>query len=79
MNKLVRYITDDDGCTHRDSHLWHLVNPTYPAGGEASLCEQEYFGIGESTLEYETKTATRGGITCPDCLGNLKAYKAVKL
>ena len=79
MNKLVRYITDDDGEEHRDAHLWHLVDPTYPAGGEASVCETEYFGFGESTLEYETKTAQRGGITCPHCIDNLKRYKAVKL
>lgn len=77
MNELVKIIRDDDGAlTGNDS--WHLVDPTNDQGS-ASLCTQEFFGYGESSVEYETKTAKRGGITCHECLRKIRLMKAIKL
>lgn len=78
MNKLVRIIVDDDGFKKLDSKVWHLVDPVNEQG-PAAFCTQEFFGAGESRVEYEEKTVPKGGITCPDCIRKLKQYKAVKL
>lgn len=77
LNSLVKIIRDDDGdLTGNDS--WHLVDPTNDQG-RAALCTQEFFGLGESAVEYETRTAKRGGVTCQKCLEKIRRMKAVKL
>lgn len=77
LNELVKIIRSDDGdLTENDS--WHLVDPTNDQG-PAALCTQEFFGFGESMVEFETKTAKRGGVTCPECLKKIRLMKAVKL
>ena len=78
MNDLVRLITDDDCDPKNDADVWNLVDPSNEQG-PAALCTQEFFGLGESNCEYETKQAKRGGITCPECLRKLKLLKEVKL
>jgi hypothetical protein len=75
---LVRISRDDDGEQKPDWQDWHLVDPGNP-GGEAALCTGEFFGVGESACEFETKFVRRGGITCQVCLDRLRSYKAVKL
>ena len=76
-NKLVKILSDDDGYIDNDPK-WHLVDPCNN-GGEATLCQGEYFGSGETDCTYETKTRSRGGITCSQCIEYLKTYKRVKL
>lgn len=77
MNELVKIIRDDDGkLTENDS--WHLVDPTNDQG-PAALCTQEFFGFGESLVEFETKASSRGGVTCPLCLKKIRTMKAIKL
>lgn len=73
---LVRFITHYDGDDAEDD-FWHLVTPI--ADGDQAFCSSEYFGFGESTAEYETKTVKRGGITCPECLSKLQSLKEIKL
>jgi len=75
-NYLVKLLTDDDGTAY-DDPKWHFVD--IPGGGHATLCTGEYFGVGESSCKFETKTVKRGGITCPDCLNQIKTIKAIKL
>lgn len=79
MNRLVKILTDDSGIERRvELQYWHLVDPTN-AIGDATLCEGEFFGVGESGCDYQTKQVQRGGITCPECLSKIKTIKAVKL
>lgn len=78
MNDLVRIIKDDDGEEKRDCHVWHLVDPCNRQG-PAALCTQEFFGLGESGVEFEKKSVKRGGVTCPQCLERIRIYKAVPL
>lgn len=77
MNALVKIIRDDDGQVTKNDD-WHLVDPGNPQG-PATTCTSEFFGPGESAVEYEVKNVKRGGITCPDCIRRVKAYKAVRL
>lgn len=77
-NMLVRIICDDDGELKDDPEAWHLVDPGNPQG-YAALCTAEFFGVGESACEFETKKVESGGITCQKCIDRVKAYKAVKL
>jgi hypothetical protein len=78
MNRLVRIIVDDDGDNTKNA-AWHLVDPANDLG-DAALCTAEFFGEGESAnVQFEEKTAVRGGITCTDCLRKIKAIKAVRL
>lgn len=68
---VVQFITDDDG--HKaDNDFWHLVDPGN-SQGNAALCTQEFFGPGESPLQYVART---GEVNCPECLKKLRLYKA---
>ena len=77
MNHLVKILTDDYG-EPREKYLqyWHYV---VDRGGNQTLCEGEFFGAGESGCEFEEKSVSRGGITCPKCLQHIKEIKAIKL
>jgi hypothetical protein len=77
MNTIVKIIRDDEGALTKDEH-WHLVDPANPQGN-AALCTQEFFGPGESDVEYELKVKVRGGINCAKCIRIIKIYKAVRL
>jgi len=77
MNYLVKILSDDSGePREKDFQFWHYV---VDKGGTQTLCEGEFFGKGESGCEFETKTIYRGGITCPNCLQQIKEIKAIKL
>lgn len=79
MNQLVKILSDDDGYPReKEEQVWHLVDPA-DESGNSTLCEKEYFGLGESGCTYLVKKTARGGITCKKCLKSIKAYKSVKL
>lgn len=73
---LVKFFSDDDG-RDSDSSIWHLV--TSVSGGACALCTLEFFGEGESSVVYETKRRERGGISCPECMKQIRTIKSVKL
>jgi len=77
MNQLVKILKDHSGePREKELQFWHyVVNYT----GSATLCEGEFFGYGESAVEFKTNTVKRGGITCPKCLARIKQMKAIKL
>jgi hypothetical protein len=77
MNSLVRILCDDDGRPKNDAHVWHLVDPAN-VQGNAALCTGEFFGEGESRVEFEWKQAP-GGATCPRCIAIVNTYKAVRM
>lgn len=77
MNALVKIIKTDDGeLIPVDERVWHLI---YNLNGNQALCSNEYFGFGESNVEYELKQRMRGGITCQRCIDYIKLMKAIKL
>jgi hypothetical protein len=78
-HELVKILSDDKN-EPRELYLqvWHLVDIANSSGA-CTLCEGEYFGVGESGCEFEVKSVKRGGITCKKCLDILKAYKKIKL
>jgi len=76
-NVLVKIIRDDDGFLI-DNPVWHLVDPANLLG-KATLCTGEFFGSGESAVEFETKTVSRGGVECESCRQKILTYKLVKL
>lgn len=75
-HQIVKLITDDDGDLTNDSR-WHYVVSF--DGADRTLCTLHVFGFGESEAEYKEKTVSKGGITCPACLGIIKEFKAIKL
>lgn len=77
MNNLVKIIRDDDGVLI-DNPVWHLVDPANNLGN-ATLCTGEFFGYGESSVEFELKMVDHGGIECENCLKKIFIYKSVKL
>jgi hypothetical protein len=68
--QLVRFITDDDGDAVKNDS-WHWIDDGNKQGN-AKFCTMEFFGFGESALEYETGEGT---ITCVECVNKLKLYK----
>lgn len=75
-HRLVRFTFDDDEAPVIDD-TWHFV--TQKTGSDMKLCSGEVFGIGEGSAVYEMKEVTRGGITCPMCLEEIRRMKAIKL
>lgn len=76
MNHLVKILSADDGEKRKNTKWCLVVNK---CAGNMTLCEGEYFGMGESGCEYEYKTVEKGGITCSDCLAQIKYIKNIKL
>lgn len=76
MHTIVKFITNDDGDKHPSSD-WHYVDTFGDA--DRSFCGGEVFGMGESSLQYESKEVLKGGITCPLCLRRIKEIKSLKL
>lgn len=73
---VVRFKTDPFGEKARNS-FWHLsVTPTDCA---QIFCSGEVYGSGVSEAEYIEKDVLRGGITCPECLSIIRAFKRIKL
>lgn len=75
MNRLVKFIKNDDGVSQEP--LWHLVDPNNGAG-DAKICTGEFFD-GATDVVSEEKVTERGGINCKDCISAIKNIKAVKL
>jgi hypothetical protein len=76
VNQLVKLLTHDDG-DPADNDDWHLS--VVRAGSTALLCTGEFYGYGEGGATAETKSVLKGGITCPDCLRDIREIKAVRL
>lgn len=74
---LVKIFKDDDGETIEHS-VWHLSDPDSRQGRRV-LCTCEFYGEGESSVVYKTKTVERGGIKCDRCLEIINDMKAIKL
>ena len=74
-HKLIK-ITTPDSFTDESviDGYWHLLSKNY--GDPQVLCSGIFLVDG---MDYVEKEVKRGGITCPDCLRLVRAYKAVKL
>jgi len=80
-NHLVKFITSEDEPEvelPKEFRVWCLVDPT-AWDAPRNLCEGQVFGYGESEIQFEEKHTKRGGVTCPKCLQQIVAMKAVKL
>lgn len=76
MHRVVK-ITKDNWGSKRLNPKWHLV--VTDAATDRTLCDGEAFGVGDSRAEYEEKTCKKGGITCDDCLDEIRWFKSIKL
>jgi hypothetical protein len=76
MHRVVK-ITKDNWGSKRLNPKWHLA--VNDAATDRTLCDGEAFGYGDSAAEYEEKKVERGGITCEDCLAEIKWFKKIKL
>lgn len=77
MHQLVKLLFNDDG-VEIDNPPWCLVDPANRQG-PSTLCSGEFFGEGESNCIYEEKNMIRGGITCVQCLSDIRCYKSIRL
>lgn len=76
MNYLIKITRDDDGFLV-EAPVWHLIDPD-PRMGAKSLCTGEFFGEGESGVEYKLKSVLRG-VPCETCREIIKSYKKIRL
>lgn len=76
MNHVAKLICHDDGEPAENGN-WHLV--VVRAGSPMLLCNGVFFGYGEGGARADTKKVARGGITCPDCLDQIREIKAIRL
>ena len=49
------------------------------AGCGTPLCTGEVFGGGEGDATADVKSVKRGGVTCPQCLEEIKWIKSIRL
>lgn len=75
-HEVVQIIVDDDGEDTNDNS-WHLV--VQPDGSPRTLCTGEVFGKGEGSAVFKNKVVARGGITCKNCLNEIRFFKSIKL
>ncbi len=71
---VVKFLTTEDGDKEIMNRKWHYV--TDSAGGNVALCNNQYFGEGESAVEYVDKI---GRITCDECRKKIKEFKNIIL
>lgn len=74
---LVKIFKDDDGI-EVENPVWHLSDPD-SRQGKRVLCTSEFYGSGESSVVFKTKTVEKGGIKCERCLEIINDMKAIKL
>lgn len=79
---IVKLTTVDDwqskeSARHIDKPVWCLVVES--CGDNATFCKNEYFGEGQSSCNYELKTVTKNGVTCPDCLKMISKIKSINI
>ena len=73
--ELVRIIVNDDGeKIAKKEQKWCAI-----ANFDCVRTICGFVMDGDSSIEIESKTVNRGGITCADCLGRIKEIKAIKL
>lgn len=77
MQTLVMLFTDEDGFeVPKEDRRWCYACNDGPAAH--AYCSGQVFGMGESAVIFEIKSAERG-ITCPKCREMIKRIKEVKL
>ena len=74
--EVVKILTGDD-YEERENPVWCLVRTI--CGDRATFCAGEYFGYGASSCTFEVKYVKENGITCPDCLEEIKRIKNLKI
>ena len=75
MHTVVKITRDENG--EDPDRGWCLVSNS--GGSAVAFCTGEAYGFGEGDAEGDVKTLKRGGITCPDCLEEIKIIKSVRL
>lgn len=76
MHTLVKITHNEDG-DKMDRPPWCFS--VVRSGSPMAMCSMQVYGYGEGSAKYETKQAERGGITCPQCLAEIKEIKAIRL
>jgi len=72
FSKLTNGRISGEEVSYIDARSWHL--PTELGDGESTACGQVY-----ADYDRETKEVNKGGITCPDCLKEVKFFKSINL
>ena len=75
-HKIVKILSGDD-YEVRENAVWCLSEES--CGDSSTFCDNEYFGYGASSAEYEVKIVEKGGITCEKCLRKIKRIKELKI
>lgn len=73
---VVKLLITHDG-EKVEKQKWHLA--VTDCGDNNTLCTGEFYGCGAGIEEYKTKEVERGGVTCEDCLREIKYIKSIKL
>lgn len=72
---IVKILSGDDG-EIRDNPVWCLIHPM--DSDPSTLCQNEYFGEGQSSCTFELKEGKVKDLTCPSCLAFIRHIKKLK-
>ena len=79
-NVAIQLVNDDGDPVELQEQRWHVVHNL--TGESSLLCTGEFIDDASSSgngSRYETKSVSRGGITCEKCLEIVKAIKSIRL
>lgn len=74
---LVKFIQDEGMDEDYKDEYWHLS--TTACGDPQKFCTNEVYGEGQGNAKGTVKIRQKGGITCPECLKQIKQIKSIKL
>jgi len=76
-HKVVKIITDDYGEQKKNKNVWHLS--ILSCGDPCTLCEGEFYGMGQSNCTYKEKIVKSNGVTCIECLKHIDYFKRLNV
>lgn len=77
-HKVVKFTVNEDGDQiPNEDQVWHYSFLSVNA--DMAFCTGEFYGYGDSSVQFVELTVGGGGITCPQCLAKIKIIQSIRL
>lgn len=77
-HKIVKFTANEDGDQiPNEDQVWHYSHLSVNAN--IAFCTGEFYGYGDSSVQFIERTIESGGITCLQCLEKIKTIQSIKL
>lgn len=77
-HEIVKFLINDDGDDiPLEDQVWYYSHLSVNAN--MAFCTGEFYGYGDSSVQYVEQTVESGGITCQQCLAKIRMIQSIKL